>query len=84
VTVSIGRQFRLDRRRTRHFLDELRATSSGLARTVYLPKGVSSSEVESAWRDAVGPEPLPLELKKMAAASGSSEIPYRAALSSAG
>jgi hypothetical protein len=74
VTVSIRRQFRLDRRRTRHFLDELRATSSGLARTVYLPKGVSSSEVESAWRDAVGPEPLPLELKKMAAASGSGSV----------
>lgn len=58
----------------RHFLDELRAGSSGHARTVYLPKGVSPSEVESVWRDAVGPESLPPELTKIAAASGSGSV----------
>jgi hypothetical protein len=74
MTAIIKRQFRLDRRRTRDFLHELRAVSSSLARTVYLPKAVSGSEIESTWRDALGLDLIPPGLTQIAAASGNGSV----------
>ena len=74
MTVIIRRQFHLNKSRMIRFLDELRAGDRDRARTVYLPKGVSNSEVESAWRDVAGLESFAPEVTKIAAASESGSV----------
>jgi len=74
MTVSISQQLYLDKKRMLRFIAEIGDGGSSLARSLYLPPGVTATEIGAVWGTTTGLESWAPEVIANAAASATGSV----------